>query len=193
VLIQRSRYEQWSKQLAEAFNQASAGLPAHNHACGPLINAQQQKRVTRFIDQAITDGVPVLATGSIAADAPPEGFFVTPIVFGPVPRQHPLAQEEVFGPVLAVLPFDDEADAIALANDTPYGLVAGVWTQNASRQTRLSKKLRCGQVFLNCYGAGGGVELPFGGVGRSGYGREKGFLALEEMSQAKTVVQRYDI
>lgn len=192
VLIHRSRYHEWSRRLAQAFAQAQAGAPEHNLACGPLINARQHARVTRFIEQAISDGVPVLATGSIHPQVPPSGFYVAPTLFGPVPRDHPLALEEVFGPVLSVLPFDSEADAIELANATPYGLVAGVWTQDGSRQTRLARALRCGQVFLNCYGAGGGVELPFGGVGRSGHGREKGLLALEEMSLAKTVVQRYD-
>ena len=90
--------------------------------------------------------------------------------------------------VLAAFPFADEADAIALANGTDYGLLAAVWTENGGRQHRVSKAVRCGQVFVNCYGAGGGVELPFGGVKRSGHGREKGFLALEEMSTTKTLV-----
>jgi aldehyde dehydrogenase (NAD+) len=103
-------------------------------------------------------------------------------------RDHRLAKEEVFGPVLAAMPFDDEADAIALANDTDYGLQAAVWTENGGRQQRVAKAMRVGQVYINCYGAGGGVELPFGGVKRSGHGREKGFLALEEMSTTKTVV-----
>jgi aldehyde dehydrogenase (NAD+) len=90
-----------------------------------------------------------------------------------------------------VLPFEDEADAIKLANGTDYGLVAAVWTRDGSRQTRLAKGVRSGQVFINCYGAGGGVELPFGGMKKSGHGREKGFLALEEFSVVKTVVQSY--
>ena len=87
------------------------------------------------------------------------------------------------------MPFDDEADAIALANGTDYGLLAAVWTENGGRQQRVAKAVRAGQVFINCYGAGGGVELPFGGTKRSGHGREKGFLALEEMSTTKTLVQ----
>ena len=91
-------------------------------------------------------------------------------------------------PVLAVLPFEDEADAIALANGTDYGLLAAVWTENAGRLQRVAKAVKAGQVFMNCYGAGGGVELPFGGTKRSGHGREKGLLALEEMSTTKTLV-----
>ena len=104
-----------------------------------------------------------------------------------MPRRNALAQEEVFGPVLAAFPFEDEADAIALANGTPYGLLAAVWTENGGRQQRVAKAVRCGQVFINCYGAGGGVELPFGGVKRSGHGREKGFEALYGFSTLKTV------
>ena len=96
-------------------------------------------------------------------------------------------QEEVFGPVLAALPFDDEHHAIALANGTPYGLVAGVWTHDLGRAHRVAAGIRAGQIFVNGYGVGGGVELPFGGVGRSGYGRGKGVEALLGYTQTKNV------
>jgi len=90
--------------------------------------------------------------------------------------------------VLTCLRFDDEADAIRLANDTDYGLVAGIWTRDGARQMRVANKIKVGQVFINGYGAGGGIELPFGGVKRSGHGREKGFEALLEFSATKTLV-----
>jgi aldehyde dehydrogenase (NAD+) len=109
-----------------------------------------------------------------------------------VPRANALAREEVFGPVLSVIPFEDEADAIAVANGTDYGLIAGVWTQNVNRATRVARKIRAGQVYVNAYGAGGGIELPFGGVKRSGHGREKGFEALREFSALKTIVFKHD-
>jgi aldehyde dehydrogenase (NAD+) len=105
-----------------------------------------------------------------------------------VPRDNALANEEVFGPVLSLMPFEDEADAVALANGTPYGLVAGVWTRDAKRSIRVARAMRCGQVFVNGYGAGGGIELPFGGVKKSGHGREKGFEALYEFCASKTIV-----
>ena len=104
---------------------------------------------------------------------------------------HRLAQEEVFGPILCAMPFKDEAHAIELANATPFGLVAGVWTQDGARQFRMAKKVRAGQVFINNYGAGGGVELPFGGVKSSGYGREKGFEALLGFTVLKTVAVKH--
>jgi aldehyde dehydrogenase (NAD+) len=155
---------------------------------GAMINAGQQRRVEGFLAKAREDGVPVLAEGQVADGVPAGGYYVKPVLFGPVPRANDLASEEVFGPVLSVIPFEDEADAVRLANGTPYGLVAGVWTRDAGRSMRVARAMRCGQVFVNGYGAGGGIELPFGGVKKSGHGREKGFEALYEFSASKTIV-----
>ena len=116
---------------------------------------------------------------------------MTPTLIGDVPQDHRLAQEEIFGPVLVAMRFHAEDDAIRLANGTPYGLVAGIWTRDGGRQMRLAKALESGQVFINNFGAGGGVELPFGGVKRSGHGREKGFEALFHFSALKTVAIRH--
>lgn len=189
LLVQRSIYDRFVGMVVERFAQSSAGTPAMDRDCGPLINSDQKKRVEGFIRQAIDSGIPVLAQGVVADGVPAGGFYVAPTLFGPVPRDHRLACDEVFGPVLAAIPFDDEEDAVALANATDFGLLAGVWTLDGGRQTRMAKRMQCGQVYINCYGAGGGVELPFGGVKRSGHGREKGFLALEEFCNVKTVVQ----
>ena len=108
-----------------------------------------------------------------------------------VPPTHRLAQEEVFGPVLAAMPFTTESEAVSLANCTRFGLVAGVWTRDGGRQFRMARRLHSGQVFINNYGAAGGVELPFGGVKSSGYGREKGFEALMGFTTLKTVAIRH--
>jgi len=189
LLVQREIYDDFVGRVAERFREVRVGTPEMDLDCGPVMNRAQFERVNRYVENAKTQGVPLLAEGEIASGVPADGYYVRPALFGPVPRGNALAQEEVFGPVLAAFPFEDEADAIALANATEYGLLAAVWTENGGRQQRVSKAIRCGQVFINCYGAGGGVELPFGGVKRSGHGREKGFLALEEMSTTKTLVQ----
>jgi aldehyde dehydrogenase (NAD+) len=108
-----------------------------------------------------------------------------------VPRDDELAREEIFGPILVALPFADEADALHLAEDTEFGLVAGVWTADIGRAMRLSRRLKCGQVYINNFGAGGGVELPFGGVKASGHGREKGFEALLSFTVLKTIAIKH--
>ncbi len=188
LLVQRSTFDSFVARVAEAFAKVRVGTPVMDLDCGPVMNPAQQQRVQRYIDGARAAGIPVIAEGRLADGLPPTGYYVKPTFFGPVPRDAALAREEVFGPVLAALPFDDEADAVGLANGTDYGLLAAVWTENAGRLQRVAKAVKAGQVFMNCYGAGGGVELPFGGTKRSGHGREKGLLALEEMSTTKTLV-----
>jgi aldehyde dehydrogenase (NAD+) len=188
LLVQRSIYERLVERVADAFGKTRVGTPEADVDCGPVMNPAQLARVNRYVDGAKVAGIPVLAQGKIIDGTPATGYYVRPTLFGPVPRDAVIAREEVFGPVLAAFPFEDEADAIRLANGTDYGLLAAVWTDNGGRQQRVAKAVKAGQVFVNCYGAGGGVELPFGGTKRSGHGREKGLLALEEMSTTKTVV-----
>lgn len=189
LLVQRSIYDSFMQRVADSFSKSLAGTPEQDRDCGPLINAAQKERVEGYIRRAREAGIPLLAQGKVADGVHAGGYYVAPTLFGEVPRNHQLACEEVFGPVLAAIPFDSEEDAIELANATDFGLLAGVWTRDGGRQTRVAKQMKCGQVYINSYGAGGGVELPFGGVKRSGHGREKGFLALEEFCTVKTVVQ----
>jgi aldehyde dehydrogenase (NAD+) len=177
--------------LGERFAALQAGPAMADLDCGPLIRASQLARVRDFLDRARRDGIATVAQGTVAGNAPAGGYYVAPTLLRDVPMDHPLACDEVFGPVLSAMPFEDEADAIRLANATDFGLVAGVWTQDGGRQLRMARAVQSGQVFINNYGAGGGVELPFGGVKRSGYGREKGFEALHGFTTLKTVVLRH--
>lgn len=187
VLVERPLYDALLDRLASVFETLRVGPSGLDLECGPLISRKQQQRVWDFVSDAQHDGIAVMAQGHIVPEAPESGFYQVPMLFRDVPPRHRLAQEEVFGPLLAAMPFDSEAEAVALANGTPYGLVAGVWTRDGGRQLRLARSLRAGQVFINNYGAGGGVELPFGGTGQSGYGREKGFEALYGFTTLKTV------
>lgn len=192
LLVQRSLYEPLLHRLGEAFGRLRAGPPELDLDLGPLIRASQLDRVVSLLDEAQRDGIATVARGVVVPEASPAGFFHPPVLLRDVPVQHRIAQEEVFGPVLCAMPFDDEEDALALAHATPFGLVAGVWTRDGARQMRMARALRCGQVFINNYGAGGGIELPFGGVGASGHGREKGFEALMGFTRLKTVAMRHD-
>jgi aldehyde dehydrogenase (NAD+) len=191
VLIERAIYAPLIERLSAAFDALRVGPSRLDLDCGPLINAKQHRRVAQFIADAERDGVRIAAQGRIADEAAASGFYQAPTLFADVPAQHRIAQEEIFGPVLAAMPFDDETQALALANGTRYGLVAGVWTRDGGRQMRLARRLRAGQVFINHYGAGGGVELPFGGAGQSGHGREKGFEALYGFTTLKTIAIRH--
>ncbi|HXZ08711.1 MAG TPA: aldehyde dehydrogenase family protein [Paraburkholderia sp.] len=191
VLIERSIYEPLLDRLSTAFNALRVGPSLADLDCGPLISAKQQQRVWDFLSDAQHDGVAMAAQGEVIGEAPESGFYQAPTLLRDVPPAHRLAREEVFGPVLAAMSFSDEDEAISLANGTPYGLVAGVWTRDGARQLRLARRVRAGQVFVNNYGAGGGVELPFGGVRHSGHGREKGFEALYGFTVLKTVAIRH--
>jgi aldehyde dehydrogenase (NAD+) len=188
VLVEKSVYGDFVSGLAKRFS----GLVAEPHHrdgdLGPLINARQAERVATFIAGSESAGIEVLAKGGVAADAPAGGYYQAPVLFGSVDPESALANDEVFGPVLAAFAFEGEDQAVALANGTDYGLVAGVWTRDGGRQHRVAKRIRAGQVYVNGYGAGGGIELPFGGFKKSGHGREKGFEALMDMSAAKTLI-----
>ena len=191
VLIEQAIYEPLLARLGQAFEGLRVGPAAMDLDVGPLIRQSQQQRVWDFLSDAQVAHIPMVAQGQIVDEAPETGFYQVPTLLRDVPPQHRLAQEEVFGPVLCALPFKDEDDAVALANATQFGLVAGIWTRDGARQFRMAKRVKSGQVFINNYGAGGGVELPFGGVKSSGYGREKGFEALQGFTTLKTVAIRH--
>jgi aldehyde dehydrogenase (NAD+)/betaine-aldehyde dehydrogenase len=160
---------------------------------GPLISATQLERVARYVDLGKSEA------HAVAGGGPPDdarlkgGFFFLPTVFDDVPPSAVIAREEIFGPVVAVTSFSDLDEAAQLANGTDFGLVAAVWTRNVSTAHVMAREIRAGQVFVNTYGASGGPEMPFGGVKRSGHGREKGFQGLLEYTQVKTVAMKIEL
>lgn len=183
ILLQKGIYEQVVDELSKRYNALQVGPAISDMDVGPLISARQKEIVDGFIAKG--HDVRLGAKASLGDDL--DGHYVSPTLFADVPADHPLAQQEIFGPVQVLIPFETEEEAIQIANGTEFGLVASVWTKDGSRQMRLAKALHAGQVFINNYGAGGGVELPFGGVGKSGHGREKGFEALYGFSTLKTI------
>ena len=191
LLVQESIYEQVLERLSKAFSLLRVGPATLDLDVGPLIRASQQQRVWDFLADAQVAGIQMVAQGQIVDEAPDTGFYQAPTLLRDVPVDHRLAQEEVFGPVLAAMSFRDEDHAVQLANATPFGLVTGVWTRDGGRQLRMARRVRAGQIFINNYGAGGGVELPFGGYRSSGHGREKGFEALYGFTILKTVAIRH--
>lgn len=185
ILIQRSIYDDLAQRMADAYRAKRIGPADSDPDIGPLVSLKQMSRLDSLLRSA--GDLPMIAETPCPADLPSGGAYVQPRLYGPTPPDHPLAQDELFGPVQVLIPFDTEDEAIQIANGTPYGLVAGVWTGDGGRQMRLAKALKTGQVFVNNYGAGGGVELPFGGIGKSGHGREKGFEAMYGFTTLKTV------
>ena len=185
ILVQRGVYDVVRDRMAAAYRDLTVGPAMDDLKVGPLISKRQQEIVKDFLQKG--HDLTLSAQGILASDTEHTGAYVLPTLFSDVPPDHPLARDEIFGPVQVIIAFDSEEEAVQIANSTDYGLVASIWTQNGARQMRLAKALNSGQVFINNYGAGGGVELPFGGVGKSGHGREKGFEALYGFSQLKTV------
>ncbi len=191
VLIDSLIYEPLLERLGQAFEKLRVGPAAMDLDVGPLIRQTQQQRVWDFLSDAQVAGIPMVAQGVVVDEAPETGYYQAPTLLRDVPVGHRLAQEEVFGPVLSAMAFQDEDHAVELANATQFGLVAGIWTRDGARQFRMARRVASGQVFINNYGAGGGVELPFGGVKSSGHGREKGFEALYGFTTLKTVAIRH--
>lgn len=192
ILVQRGVFDRVVQRMAERYRALRVGPALDDLDVGPVISRRQQELIEGYLALVRDSGLHIAAQAPLAASLPTGGCYVPPTLVADVNPQHRLAQEEIFGPVQAVIPFDTEADALRIANGTNFGLVAGVWTRDGSRALRLARKLQCGQVFINNYGAGGGIELPFGGVKHSGHGREKGFEALYGFSTLKTVAIKHD-
>ena len=185
ILVHRRVYDDVRDMMGERYRALWVGPAVEDLDVGPLISARQKETVEAFLTSAA--GLDHAGNGRLVDEAPDAGNYVLPTLLAGVPPDHKLAQDEIFGPVQVLIPFEDEDQAVAIANGTDFGLVAGIWTRDGARQMRVARALKSGQVFINNYGAGGGVELPFGGYGKSGHGREKGFEALYGFSQLKTV------
>lgn len=186
LLVQREVYQEVVDAVCKRASAIQIGDPRkENTEMGPLATKSQHQRVLAFVDRARKQGATLAVGGGVPkGDAFEKGFFVEPTVFTDVSPDSELAQEEVFGPVLAVIPFNTEDEAIAIANSTAYGLVAGLWTQNLSRAHRIAKCLEVGGVWINTYRTSA-AQAPFGGVKSSGIGRERGLHALDEYLEIK--------
>jgi aldehyde dehydrogenase (NAD+) len=188
LLLQRSIHDRFVERLVQIASDARIGDPmqAGTHV-GPVATPPQYEKVLGYIAIAKEEGARcVLGGGAYTGPGAQGGRFISPTIFTDVHNQMRIAREEVFGPVLAVIPFDTEEEAYAIANDTPYGLAAGVWTSDIGRALRASERLQAGTVWVNTYRVGG-TSTPFGGYKHSGLGREGGVEAIQEWLQTKTV------
>jgi aldehyde dehydrogenase (NAD+) len=186
MLVERSIYDEAMKVAAEAAKGQPVDDPTkEGYHIGPLVSALQFERVQALIQAGIDEGATLLAGGIGRPKGLEKGYFVKPTVFGNVTNQMRIAREEIFGPVVALIPFDTEEEAIEIANDTIYGLAAGVQTNDKNRALRIARKLRAGMVHINNSDIGYGT--PFGGYKMSGNGREGGHYGLEDFVEIKAI------
>ncbi len=187
LLVHETVYDQVLDGVAERARKIRMGDPLEDATeMGPVAHEEQMRAVLRHIERAKADGAD-LVVGGEPVDTSGNACFVPPTIFGGVRNDMALAQEEIFGPVLAVLPFSDDAEAVAIANDTRYGLAAGIWTRSLSRAHLLARELRCGNVWVNTYRSSA-AQAPFGGTKQSGYGRERGIEALAYYTRVKNTM-----
>ncbi|GAB4580064.1 MAG: aldehyde dehydrogenase family protein [Anaerolineales bacterium] len=188
LIVEASVREQMVEKLTTYTNKMTVGPALDNPQMGPLVSREQYDRVCSYIGIGQGEGARIAAGGGRPVGLE-KGFFIAPTIFDGVQPDMRIAQEEIFGPVLTVLTFEDEEEALQIANDVPYGLVAGIMTNDINKAMRLARDIKAGQIFINEYFAGG-EETPFGGYKQSGFGREKGMDALYNYTQVKNVAIR---
>jgi aldehyde dehydrogenase (NAD+) len=189
VLVERSAYDEVVDRLVARARTIKVGSPdAPDTTMGPVVSANQLKTVLKYIDIGKAEGASPVTGGARLGQ---KGYYVQPTIFANVEHEMRVSQEEIFGPVLSVIPFDDEQDALRIANGTAYSLAAGVWSADISRVHRMAAGLRAGTVWINTYGYTD-VRLPWGGSGESGFGREHGEAALENFTEPKAVWMAID-
>jgi acyl-CoA reductase-like NAD-dependent aldehyde dehydrogenase len=190
LLVQREIHDELLERLVAMTGKSRLGDPFEDRTMiGPVVDEGQLETVMGYIERGVAEGAELVAGGARAADAAlAGGLYVQPTVFDAVDPGMAIGREEIFGPVLSVMTFDDAADAVRLANDTMYGLAAAVWTKNIDVALRTAKGIRAGTVFVNSYhDAGLAFILPFGGYKGSGFGRELGREGLDQYFQTKSV------
>jgi aldehyde dehydrogenase (NAD+) len=192
LLVERKAHDALVARLADHAARMRVGPGVEDPDMGPIISRRQLETIERYVGIGRDEGAEVVAGGSRPAHLSDSGgYYFQPTLLDRVTAEMRVAQEEIFGPVLSIIQFEDLDEAASIANRSDYGLLAGIWTRDINKALALASRIKSGQVYVNTYGAGGGVELPFGGYKKSGYGREKGLEALASYTQVKNVCIRY--
>lgn len=191
LLVEESFKQVFVERIVKRFNSLTIGPGIQDKDIGPILNEKQFRHIMRMIELAKEEGDILTGGNPVTIKDYERGFYVHPTVIDGIGKDSRLAQEEIFGPVLTVFTFKDVEEAMELANSTDYGLVTGIWTKNINTAHYLASRIDSGQIFINNYGAGGGVQMPFGGYKKSGFGREKGWAALYNYTVMKNVAVKY--
>ncbi len=186
MLVPAERIPEATAIAAEVAKAYTVGLPSEKGSkLGPLVSGTQQQRVLSYIEKGVAEGAELALDGREHGFS--TGYFVGPTVFGNVTEDMTIAQEEIFGPVLSIIGYKDEDDAVRIANNSEYGLSGGVWSGDPARAEAVARRIRTGQVYIN--GGAFNTDAPFGGYKQSGIGREAGVFGLEEFLEIKTILR----